>query len=426
MDETAEVPKDGNTRLKILDVYKGIAILGVIITHVVLLQNGMGGKAGDTSAIVQFLFSGLIMFMVISGYFYKPGSSFLHNVKKRVVTLLVVYFAAIVVMTSVMYLYLLIIGYDLSSYDPVDVIVKVAFGKANFVDMTSDEFFDLMQPMAPFEVTVMMYYLGILALGYLIFYAIADRVLKDWRMAVVAILILFGITSLYMEFVHIQLPLFAYYAPMVAGFLLVGAMLSKVRFAEMLETGYRTRNFWLVLIMATVLSALCLLLFPAQTDVVYGRIGTGPLRVYTFAATSLSCGIVQLYVALLFSKIPGISHLFNDMGKNIIYLFLLHMLVAKMLIAPFVELPADKFIPLGFMPALALAFGTIAVILVLSHVYKRIRPGLIERVSAAGRNPKAQQRCRPTRSRRRSASENARFSLRATILRGNPSPAACS
>jgi fucose 4-O-acetylase-like acetyltransferase len=382
MDEAAEVPKDGgNTRLRILDVYKGIAILGVIITHVVLLQNGMGGKAGDTSAIVQFLFSGLIMFMVISGYFYKPGSSFLHNVKKRVVTLLVVYFAAIVVMTSVMYLYLLIIGYDLSSYDLVDVIVKVAFGKANFVDMTSDEFFDLMQPMAPFEVTVMMYYLGILA----------DRVLKDWRMAVVAILILFGITSLYMEFVHIQLPLFAYYAPMVAGFLLVGALLSKVRFAEMLETGYRTRNFWLVLIIATVLSALCLLLFPAQTDVVYGRIGTGPLRVYTFAATSLSCGIVQLYVVLLLSKIPGVSHLFNDMGKNIIYLFLLHMLVAKMLIAPFVELPADKFIPLGFMPALALAFGTIAVILVISHIYRRIRPGLIEKVSTAGRNPKAQQ-----------------------------------
>jgi fucose 4-O-acetylase-like acetyltransferase len=71
---TSEATKDGgNSRLKVLDVYKGIAILGVIITHVVLLQNGMGGKAGDSSALVQFLFSGLIMFMVISGYFYKPG-----------------------------------------------------------------------------------------------------------------------------------------------------------------------------------------------------------------------------------------------------------------------------------------------------------------------------------------------------------------
>ena len=389
---TSEATKDGgSSRLKVLDVYKGIAILGVIITHVVLLQNGMGGKAGDSSALVQFLFSGLIMFMVISGYFYKPGSSFLHNVRKRVVTLLVIYFAAIIVMTSVMYVYLLIIGYDLSSYDPFDVMIKVAFGKANFVDMTSDEFFDLMQPMAPFEVTVMMYYLGILALGYLIFYAIADRVLKDWRVAVVVILILFGITSLYMDSVHIQLPLFAYYAPMVAGFLLVGSLLSKIRFAEFLETKYRTRDFWLVFAAVAVLAVLCLFLFPAQTDVVYGRVGTGPFRIYTFAATSLACGMLQLYVALLFTKIPGIFHLFDDMGKNIIYLFLLHMLVAKMLIAPFVELPADKFIPLEFMPALALAFATIAVILVISHIYRRIRPRLIERVSEAGRNPKVHQ-----------------------------------
>ncbi len=382
---SAESGGSDSKRLKILDVYKGMAIMGVIITHLVLIQNGTDGKEGDPSALVQFMFSGLIMFMVVSGYFYKPGKSYLENVKKRIVPLVVIYVAAIVVLSTIMYVYLLAVGYDLSDYSLPELLFKSLVGKCLFMDETTSEFIENMAPFGPADISIMMYYLMILSLGYLIFFAIADRVLKDWRVAVVTILILFGITSLYMEFIHIHLPLMAYYAPMVAGFLLVGALLAKVDFARLLQEGYRTKKFWMIFGIAVVAAALCLILFPAQTDIVWGRVGTGPFRVYTFAATSLSCGIVQMYVAVLFMKIPGIYHLFNDMGKNVLYLFLLHMFIAKMIIAPFVELPVNKYIPLEFMPALALAFGTIAVILVLSHIYTRIKPDIVAKICKKGK-----------------------------------------
>jgi fucose 4-O-acetylase-like acetyltransferase len=168
---------------------------------------------------------------------------------------------------------------------------------------------------------------------------------------------------------------------MVAGFLLFGTLLAKYRFVEFLESGFRNKWFWIHLLVFVAIAAVCLVFLPANTDLYRVQIGDyGIFSVYTFALTSLSCGLVQLYIALLFSKIPGISHLFNLMGENVLYLFLLHMLVAKMLIAPFVHLDTTVNIPLDFYPALGLAFVTIAVILVMSHIYRRIRPDLIAKI----------------------------------------------
>jgi len=240
--ETA--PETKAQRLKILDVYKGMAIMGVIITHLVLLQNGTNGRGGDPSAIVQFMFSGLFMFMLVSGYFYKPGGTYLEKVKKRVVPLVVIYVAAIVVMTLLTFAYMVIIGYDLTPYcSPFELISKVLIGKNAFLEIGSEAFIAATHTLAPFEVTIMMYYLGILALGYLIFYAIADRVLKDWRITIVTAAVLFLISSLYIEFVGIQLPFFAIYAPLVAAFLLIGALMAKYNFAGLLQDGYRTKKF---------------------------------------------------------------------------------------------------------------------------------------------------------------------------------------
>ena len=75
-------------RSKAPDVYKGLAILGVITTHLALLQNGTDGVEGDPSPAVQFMFSGLFVLTIMSGYFYKPGRSFVQNVRKRVILVL--------------------------------------------------------------------------------------------------------------------------------------------------------------------------------------------------------------------------------------------------------------------------------------------------------------------------------------------------
>ncbi len=158
-------------------------------------------------------------------------------------------------------------------------------------------------------------------------------------------------------------------------------VLAKYRIVEFLESGFRSKWFWIYLLLFAVMAAACLVFLPADTDLYKMNIGNyGIFTVYTFTLTSLSCGVVQIYIALLFSKIPGVSHLFNLMGENVLYLYLLHMAVAKMLIAPFVHLDTTVHIPLDFYPALGLAFLTVAVILVLSCVYRGIRPELSARI----------------------------------------------
>ena len=376
----AETPSTENQRLRILDVYKGMAIMGVIITHLVLLQNGTTGKGGETSALVQFMFSGLLMFMVVSGYFYKPGGTYLEKVKKRVVPLVLIYVGGITAITLVLFVYMAALGYD-TSYNPFLLIYHVIMGKTMGYDIGSDEAIEACHILAPYDACVMMYYLIILALGYLIFFAIADRVLKDWRVTIVTVLVLLLISSFYIAYVKIQPPFFAHYAPMVAALLLVGALMAKYNIADILQNGYKTKLYWIGLVISIVCAALCLVFLPAETDIVMGTIGTyAPFNVVTLAITSLSCGMVQMYIASLFMRIPGISHLFNAMGYNVLYLYLLHMMVAKMIIAPFVTIGTDVYIPLSFMPALALAFGTIAAILVMSYIYRRIKPMALERI----------------------------------------------
>jgi fucose 4-O-acetylase-like acetyltransferase len=376
----AEASSTETKRLRILDVYKGLAILGVIVTHLVLLQNGGAGKGGNPSALVQFMFSGLLMFMVISGYFYKPGRTYLENVKRRVIPLFLIAVAGTTVMTLILFVYMVALGYD-ATYNPFLLILRVIIGKGVGLEIGSDEYADACTILAPYDACVMIYYLIILSLGYLIFYAIADRVLKDWRITIATAFVLLLISSFYVGFVKIQLPFFAQYAPMVAALLLVGALLAKYKVADILENGYRTKVFWIGLVASIVCAALCLIFLPAETDIVQGKIGTyAPFNVVTLAITSVSCGMVQLYIASLFTRIPGISHLFSLMGFNVLYLYLLHMVVAKMIIAPFVTIGTDVYIPLAIMPALALAFGTIAIILVMSYIYRRIKPKMLERI----------------------------------------------
>jgi len=352
-------------------MYKGLAILGVVITHLALIQGGTGGTESEPSALVQFMYSGLIMFIVISGFFHKPGRTYMENLKKRVIPLLLVFIASTVILTLVMFAYMCILGYDLSQYSSVwDVIYNVLITKSSFIDWTTEAFAATRVIMAPFEVTIQMYYLQMLVIGYILFYMIADKVLKDTKIAIATIVVMFAITSVYCEFIHIQLPFYIHYAPMVTGFLLTGALVARTDITAIIDKNVRDKRFWIILLVSAVLSAFFLAVLIANAEITRNDFGNyGIFSVFIFAMTSLSCGMFQMMIVALLTKIPGLSHLFADMGKNTLYIFLLHMFIAKLIIAPFIDIGVDKWIPLGTMNAILLSFGTVAVTLVLSHAY---------------------------------------------------------
>ena len=62
-------------RIKSVDIVKGMAILVVVISHLI--------PDRTLSSWITKLFGGLMgLFFVMSGYFYKPGQSYMDNVKK--------------------------------------------------------------------------------------------------------------------------------------------------------------------------------------------------------------------------------------------------------------------------------------------------------------------------------------------------------
>jgi hypothetical protein len=86
-------------------------------------------------------------------------------------------------------------------------------------------------------------------------------------------------------------------------------------------------------------------------------------------------------LAAAFAKIPYVPRIFELMGKYILPLFVLHMFVGKILIAPFVEIGTDKWIPLSFTEGLVLALVTIVVIsagMFLYHMY--VKPRIMSRI----------------------------------------------
>ena len=361
-------------RVGLMDLYKGMAIFGVLITHIVLLQNGADGRSEDPLPVVQFMYSGLLMFVLISGYFYKPGKSYLENVRSRVVPLFTIFVVMTVLMILVMYGYLLLLGYDLSQYDLPDVILSGLLGKGfAFVDFKSDEFLPYIEVQAPFDVCMQMYYLGLICVAYLIFFALVDRVITDWRKTVATILVLIFITSAYIEFVHLQTPLYVHMAPLFAAFLLIGALLKQYRFATFLENGLHDKRYWIGFLATIVVAVLLLLMFPGTTDITLGMIGDyGIFTAYTFSATTLACGMVQFFLAAILVRIPIWNGFFQLMGRDVLPLYLYHMLVCKILIAPFVTLDTSAQIPLPPLEAFAMVFVTIAVIFVLTYIYRRI------------------------------------------------------
>ena len=362
-------------RFRELDMYKGFAILGVIVSHMVLLQMGAGDTTGSPNTFNQFMYSGLIMFIVISGFFYRPGRSYLENVKKRVVPFLLIFIAATVILTVIMFGYMVIIGYDLSQFHSLgEVIWNVITSKGVFLDWTTDAYQAEKVILAPFEVTIMMYYLQMLVMSYLIFFAIADKVLKNWKITVIAILILFGISSVYCEYIHIMLPFYMHLAPMGAGFLLTGALVAKTDFRTILTDNIHDRRFWIIMAVSLAIGAIFLFVFPANVELTTNIFGKyGAFNIYAYAIKSLACGFFQITIVAIITKIPGISHLFTAMGRNILYLFLLHMFIGKLIIAPFVTIGVDKWIPLSLVPSLILVVGTIATILVMSAIYVRLK-----------------------------------------------------
>jgi len=332
------------SRIKSLDILRGAAIIGVIAVHIMFgAGRGVDGVYGGFN-FAELIYAALPMFMVITGYLYKSGKDFRTNVKHRVVPLIVTLVVATVVLTCAMYVYLWLLGYDLTQYDLLGNIIEIIVGKACFQEIGAAGY-SAGLVLAPYDISAGFYYLQILAVGLIIFYAIADSVLDNWKHCVIAILSLLSMTGLYLTTINAQLPFSAQLGPVVAAFLLTGALLRKYNVAEYIENGYREKKYWVIFACLVALSAVCILHIPSGMNIYNSLFGAyGGWSVFPYLVLSMSCGLVLMYLAALIMRVPVVSDIFRFAGVNSIVLFTLHMFVAKLIVAPFTTIGTEYWI----------------------------------------------------------------------------------
>jgi fucose 4-O-acetylase-like acetyltransferase len=336
-------------RIESLDILRGAAIVGVITVHIVFGAGRSPDGMSDGISIAEFLYAALAMFMVISGYLYKKGKDFRTNLMTRILPILIVLAFSTILFTTLMYGYLYMIGYDLGGYNLLEEIGEILIGKCVFQNV-HDVGYNAGAVLSPFDISAGFYYLQILAVGYLIFFAVADRVLGDWRKCLAVIVSLFAISGLYVEFIGIQLPFTAQIGPVVAAFLLIGALLKEYNFAEFMERGFHTRKYWFMIVSMAIIGLICIKYFPTGMTLCNSTFGSnGLLSVVTFPIHAMSCGIVLWFIAVMLIRVPVVSDIFRIAGIASIVLYSMHMFIAKFISAPFYTIGTEYWITIDSM-----------------------------------------------------------------------------
>lgn len=275
----------GTERSRVLDVFKGAAIIGVVLAHMSFAD--FGDDFSDQTVIGEFFYAALPMFMVVSGYFYKPGRRFIEYVRGRIVPLALLAVVGAAMLTLIMYGYLWITGYDLTSCDLWGDIWEAIIGRGCFTEITNSEIV-----LGPYDVTFQFYYIQSLLMGYLIFYPLVDHVIEDWRLTLTAVVSLALISGLYVEYVGIQLPMYAQLGPIVASLLLVGAFLGKYQVIGRMETMAWDRKFWGPFALTMAVAVVCVFLFPLRMGFCFSVFGEyGGWSALPFVLTTVSCGM---------------------------------------------------------------------------------------------------------------------------------------
>lgn len=385
LTEVTNVPK---RRIESLDILRGGAIIGVITVHIMF---GAGRTVDGMSAglsIAEFLYAALAMFMVISGYLYKSGKDYRTNMMTRVLPILIILGFSTILFTTLMYGYLYVLGYDLSQYNLLEEIGEVLVGKGCFQNLHADDF-SAGYVSSPFDISAGYYYLQILAVGYVIFFAIADLVLDDWRKCLAAIVSLFAIAGLYVEFIGIQLPFTAQIGPVVAAFLLVGALMKRYDFALFMENGFRKKSYWLMIVSMAIIGVICVMYFPTGMRLYNSQFGAyGSWSVITFPILSLSCGIILWFISVLLIRVPIVSDIFRIAGIASIVLYSMHMFIAKLITAPLHTLGTEYWITLDSIgDRFILLIVTLSVLYLITFALYRIKRTLGEGTDSEDYSP---------------------------------------
>lgn len=358
------------SRNKTLDVIKGALIIAIVIVHLMMLQETKT-NGGGMPPIVAGLSTSLMLFFLVSGYLYKSGGSYKHKIKKRFLQLYLPVAICFIVLPLLYFAYLFILGKN-PSMDGYEYILLRIFGNEN-----------MFHPYG-FEVSYSLllvvfsgyYFLQVMAISFLIFYACADRVLNDLRLFLATIVVLVAITFAIREFCF-RPPLFLDLVPISAAFMFVGAFAAKHELIERIENGgWKHGWYWISFIAAAVLAVGLTLVFPPSTEFAVSEFGGHRgYSAFPYFIEALLYSYVMAIILSWIAKIPLFSDAIVFVGKHTLAILLFSAFVANLIVTPFFGPSYTNVFPSMPLPvAMGVALITIVVCAVAAeYVPKHLR-----------------------------------------------------
>lgn len=343
-------------RLLSIDVFKGVAITVIVLLHMSIVTKS---DVGDPAPPIQALYLGLVGFFIMSGYFFRPGRGFRENMRRRIKTLFLALLVAAVVMPIIIFLWCSIWGQP-TDFDDLLLCMERAFNvERSFVE------FGAKIPWAICGFSMGFYFLWVLLIAFVIFYAVADRIRDDWKLGLVVVAVLVGVTIAYRELFSFSLPFNANLCPMAAIFMIVGMYLAKYDLTGKLESaGLRNLKFWALFLLSTALLIVMVYVLPPSINFDYMDFGKyGGYSAVPYLVEGTIAFIALLCFFLILSKVPLASPLFAGIGKHTMGILILHAFIAKIIMAPFYTFNEDVCLPDGLegIGRVALAIASLAI-----------------------------------------------------------------
>lgn len=370
----------GTKRIKTVDFFKGFAIIAIVMIHVITLHPRETAVSVASAWYIEFFYTGLIGFFIVSGYFYKERDW--GYVIKRVVKILILIMVCIIVTTTILWLYLNATGYGIS----VDLYVEnLLMQLSGGVDLFQTPSAWGAQPTSACWGTTGYYFLWSFAMTTLLFYAIAKWSLKDDKNTLIAITVLVVIATLYFVFINLTLPMFLQLVPIETAFMLVGAWMGKRKIIHKMEANWKDPTILIAVAISFILGIMLICFFPTNLGLNASIFGEyGGWSVIPFFFINLFCGFVLIYLASLVSRIRYLSDLVCYVGMYSLQILLLSSFFIKMLASINYTLPDDNLVPV--MPIwVCVVIGILAIVLCIGTTH--LARYIIRKSKSRGQKP---------------------------------------
>lgn len=346
-----------------VDLFKGLAIIFVVLTHTVFnytnpsLNPGMVPDHSNFSTVLKNLVnSGLILFIVISGYYYRPDRSVRENIGKRVKQLLIPMLILMLVLPSIMFIILTVTGKnpDLTQFG--NFLVATYLGQyfceqnLNFDRLTENQFYA--------DVHIY-YFLQVLIIALIVFYIIAKYCLKDWKISVGVTAVMLAITGVLFEY-NIRLPFYLELVPIAICALLAGAWVKKFDLLDKIDGSWKTGKYWGIMLLLLLAAAALFYVFPVGMYYRFSLGSNGWISAFTFFIGEIVGSAFLIMACGVFVRIPLLNKFLIFIGSYVLYIFAFHMFYVKLISSFFCEVstkvsPEIDYGSVGAAAAVAIA-----------------------------------------------------------------------